>query len=103
MVTNLSTLTRLEELHLRFRSPRSRAVRENRHPSPLIRIVLPALTRLLYQGDSEYLEDNMSRNDAPLLDDMDITFFNQLVFDTPQLRHFISRTGTFRAPDYARV
>jgi hypothetical protein len=48
----------------------------------------------------------MSRIDAPLLDSMDITFFNQLVFDTPQLRHFISRTGVFRglrAPDGARI
>jgi len=45
----------------------------------------------------------MSRIDAPLLDNMDITFFNQLVFDTPQLRHFISRTGIFKAPDCARI
>jgi hypothetical protein len=34
---------------------------------------------------------------------MDITFFNQLVYDTPQLRHFISRTGVFRTPDSARI
>jgi hypothetical protein len=45
----------------------------------------------------------MSRIDAPLLDDMYITFFNQLLFDTPQLRHFISRTGNFKAPDNASI
>ena len=101
MVASLSTSTRLEELRLRFRYPRSRADRENRHPPSLTRVVLPTLTWLRIKGDSEYLEDIMSRIDAPLLNSMDITFFNQLVFDTRQLRHFISRTGTFSAPDRA--
>jgi hypothetical protein len=103
MVVGLSTLTRLEKLELRFRSPRSRAIRENRHPSPLTRVVLPALIELHFTGDSEYLEDIIFRIDAPLLQNITITFFNQLVFDTPQLRHFISRTGIFRAPDCARI
>ena len=103
MVASLSTLTRLEELGLEFRSPRSRAARENTHPFALSRVVLPALTRLRFKGDSEYAEDIMSRIDAPLLHNMDITFFNQLVFETPQLRHFISHTGILRAPDCARI
>jgi hypothetical protein len=103
MVASLSTLTRLREFGLEFRSPRSRADRENRHPSALTRVVLPSLTLLRFKGDSEYWEDIMSRIDAPLLDNMNITFFNQLVFDTPQLRHFISRTGIFKAPDRARI
>ena len=103
MVVGLSTLTRLERLEVGYRSPRSRAVRENRHPSPLTRAVLPALIRLQFKGDGEYVEDIVSRIDAPLLHNMDITFFNQLVFDTPHLRHFISRTGTFSAPDCTRV
>jgi hypothetical protein len=103
MIVSLSTLTRLEKLGLLFRWPRSRDDRENRHSSPLARIVLPALVKLHFKGDSEYLEDIISRIDTPLLDDMDITFFNQPVFDTPQLRHFITRTGISRAPDYARI
>jgi len=103
MVVSLSMLTRLGTLELRFRFPRSRADREARYPSPITRVVLRTLTWLLYQGDSEYLEDIMHRIDAPLLDCMNITFFNQLLFDTPQLRHFISRTGIFRAPDCARI
>ena len=40
----------------------------------------------------------MSRIDAPLLDSMNIGFFNQLSFDTPQLHHFISRMGISMAP-----
>jgi hypothetical protein len=103
MVVGLSTLTRLEKLDLRFRSPRSRAVRETRQPSPLTRVVLPALIELYFTGDSEYLEDIVSRIDAPLLNNMDVTFFNQLVFDTPQLRLFISRAGISKAPDCAQI
>ena len=104
MVVSLSTLTSLEKLELRFRTPRSRAVRENRHLPPLTRVVLPALNELSLKGDNEYLEDIVSRIDAPLLNDMYMTFFNQLVFDTPQLRHFISRTpGIASEPDCPRI
>ena len=43
----------------------------------------------------------MSRIDAPLLNNVNIQFFNQLVFGTPQLRHFISRTpGIASTPDW---
>jgi hypothetical protein len=45
----------------------------------------------------------VSSIDAPLLKSMSITFFNQLLFVTPQLRHFISRTGIFSAPDCAHI
>jgi F-box-like len=103
MVSSLSTLTRLEKLELLFRSPRSRADREHRHPSPRKRVVLPTLIELSFKGDSEYVEDITSRIDAPLLDNMDIMFFNQLVFDAPQLRHFIGRTGMSRATYCASI
>jgi hypothetical protein len=93
VVVSLSTLTRLEKLFLKFRSPRSRAVRENRRPLPLIRVVLPALRSLCFKGDSEYIEDIMSRIEVPLLYLMDITFFNQLTFDTPELRRLINCIG----------
>ena len=101
MVASLSTLARLETFCLQFRSPRYRADRENRHPPPPTRVVLPALTAIQIKGDSEYLEYIMSRIDAPLLKSADFMFFNQLVFDTRHLRHFINRTGTLSAPDSA--
>jgi F-box-like len=103
MVASLSTLTGLKEFDLRFRSPRIQADRENQTSLPLTRVVLPALTRLRLKADSEYLEDIISRIDAPLLDDMKIMFFHQIEFDTPQLRHFISRTEQFKAPDRAFI
>src|SRR5207302_1224317 len=60
-------------------------------------------TSLLFQGDCEYLEGIVSRIDAPLLDNATMTFFNQLIFDAPFLRHFISRTEAFEAPYRAKL
>ncbi len=45
----------------------------------------------------------MARIDAPLLGELDIRFFHQLIFDTPQLTQFISRTPNLTACDKARV
>jgi hypothetical protein len=100
MVACLSTLNRLEQLSIEFRSPQSRAERETRHPHPpsLTRVVLHALTHLGLKGDNEYLEDIVSRIDTPLLANMRIRFFNQLVLDTPLLSNFIGRTVAFKTP-----
>ncbi|KAH9976932.1 hypothetical protein BJV74DRAFT_861637 [Russula compacta] len=76
MTTSLSTLTKLETLHLGFLSPQSRPNQTGRRLPPLKRILLPALTSLWFRGISEYLEDLVSQIDAPLLDDVIITFFN---------------------------
>ena len=45
----------------------------------------------------------MARIDAPRLKKMYITFFNEIVFDTPQLLQFISRTPTLRAPEQGHI
>jgi hypothetical protein len=47
---------------------------------------------LRFTGVSEYLEDLVARIDAPQLHILDIRFFLQLIFDTPQLAQFIDRT-----------
>ena len=96
MVTFLPASTRLEVLCIEFESPRSRPPRESRRLSPLTRSVLPALTVLRFVGASEYLEDLVARIDAPLLDELDITFFHQLLFNTPHLVQFTSRTQSSR-------
>jgi len=103
IATSLSALTRLQEFFIDFRSPRSRADRERRHPPLLKRLVLPSLTEFYFKGDSEYLEEIVSRIDAPALDRVTITFFNQLVFNTPLLRNFFSRTAVFQEPHLAEV
>jgi hypothetical protein len=105
MVTCLAVLTRLETLAIGFESPRSRPDQKNRRPPqvPLTCTVLPVLTCLWFRGVSEYLEDLVPRIRAPLLDDLAITFFNQLIFDTPQLTQFISRIPKFKVHNEADI
>jgi hypothetical protein len=43
------------------------------------------------------LEDLVARVDAPFLDELHITFFHQLILDTPQLAQFINRTPNLKA------
>jgi len=100
MVTCLSTLTRLEGFSLEFRSPLSRP---SRAKPPLTRIILPVLTYLRFKGVTEYLEGLLARIDTPLLDEINITLFNQLIFNTSQLPKFLCRTEQFKALDQADV
>ncbi|KAH9971567.1 hypothetical protein BGW80DRAFT_1446400 [Lactifluus volemus] len=85
MARCIYALTKLTELSIGFKSPASRPDPITRHPPPLTRAVLPALTNLDFHGVSEYLEDLMARINAPLLRAVAITFLNQLVFDVQQL------------------
>jgi hypothetical protein len=103
MLAPLCSLTTLATLHLDFQSPLSRPDwASRRRPTPT-RSVFPALTNFLFKGVTEYLEDVVSRIDAPKLKYLDITFFNQILFDTPKLIQFISRTPTLKALEKARV
>ena len=103
LVSSLSGLTRLRVLLLAFQSPRSRAARESRAPPSLTRVVLPALVRLRFKGDSEYLEDILSRTETPPFVNVMIKFFNQMVFDTPLLHNLMNRAQTFKPPHRAEI
>jgi F-box-like len=103
MIIVLSASTRLEEFELTFQSPQSRPDSERLRPLPSTRSVVRALTHFEFHGVSEYLEDLVARIDAPLLDLLNITFFHQIIFHTPQLAQFISRTPQLKAGDEARV
>jgi hypothetical protein len=105
MATSLSALTSLEYLRLRFRYPRPRPALDNRRlpPPPLRRSILPSLTKIRFKGASEYLEEILARIDAPRLNELNIIFFNQIIFDTPQLSQFISRRPTLRAPENGHI
>jgi hypothetical protein len=58
---------------------------------------------LWFKGDTEYLDDLVARIDAPQLNKIYITFFNDIVFDTPQLIQFICRAPGLKALEKARV
>jgi hypothetical protein len=105
MATSLSALTCLESLSLQFRYPRPRPALESRRPPPrpLTRPILPSLTKIRFKGASDYLEEVLARIDALRLNLLHITFFNQIIFDTPQLFQFISRQPTLRAPKECRI
>ena len=103
MVAALSTLTRLEYLSLGFESHRSCPDPANRSPPPSTRSVLPVLTSFQFKGVSEYLDDLVGCIDAPQLNELEIIFFNDIIFDTPQFMQFISRTPMSRAPDKAHI
>ena len=105
MAASLSALTSLELLRLQFQYSRPRPALDIRRlpPPPLIRSILSSLTDIRFKGASEYLEEIWARIDAPRLYLLHITFFNQIVFDTPQLLQSISRRTTQRAPEKAHI
>ena len=102
IITGLAVSVNLKSLIIEFESPLSRPIRESR-PLPPTRTILPAFTRFVFEGVSEYLEDFMARIDAPLLGYIRITFADQLVFDIAQLAHFTRRTTAFQGLDEAHL
>jgi len=103
IVSTLSNLTRLELFYLEFLSPRSHPPRDDLRPHPMTRTVLAALTHFHFKGVCEYLEDLVVRIDTPLLGFVHITFFNQLIFNIPQLSQFVGRSRKLEALDQANV
>jgi hypothetical protein len=49
------------------------------------------------------LEDLVAHIDGPRLNKLEVTFFNQIVFDTPQFIQFISRTPNLETFEKAQV
>jgi hypothetical protein len=107
MATSLSALTSLEFLSLRFYHPPPRPALDTRPPPPppppLTRSILPSLTRITFTGTSEYMEVILAWIDSPRLYKLDINFFNQIIFDTPQLCQFISRRPTLREAEKGHI
>ena len=103
MADCVSTLSSLKSLWILFQSSLSFPGVESRHPPPQTRFVLFSLTHFEFKGASDYLEDFVARINAPLLDHLNIGFFHQPTFDTPQLSQFVSRTPRLETHDEARV
>ena len=90
-VVGLAAKPRLSYFTIEFQSSTPRPDRI--HPPPVTRTILPALTTFYLTGASEYLEDLVSRIDAPQLDGIHISYLNQLFdFQVDQLARFVDRT-----------
>jgi hypothetical protein len=83
IVAGLAVMANLKYVNIGFETPFSRPDQEGRRLPPPTRITLPGLTRFEFKGVSEYLEILVSRIDTPLFDSIQITSFQQLIFDTP--------------------
>jgi len=99
IITCLAVLVNLKSFTIGFVSPQSRPNRGSRPPQIPTRIVVPALTRFEFKGVSEWLEDLVARINVPLLNSILITLFHQLIFDIPELGHFMRRATSFQALD----
>jgi hypothetical protein len=100
MAACLPTLNSLESLHLEFKSSEDSEPQPNcksRRLSPPTRSVLPTLKNFQFKGVVKYLEIFVARINAPhwQLYRLSTAFFNDIDFDTPELKQFISRTPTF--------
>ena len=89
----LSGASHLRSLSLHFLSFPPRRNYVGLPPAPFLRVVLPALTCFKYRGIGRYLDNFVARIDAPRLQDIDITFFNQPTIEASQLGQFIERIG----------
>ena len=104
----LSKLSHLRMLCIEFHSPpSSRYNKEHRRPRmvtlSLTRDALPSLTRFNFRGTSEDLEDLVTRTDAPFLSQVNISFFNQLIFNVPHLSRFTGQIEGLNSSKMAEV
>ncbi|KAH9066855.1 hypothetical protein EDB87DRAFT_1588593 [Lactarius vividus] len=91
LADGLSRMAQLQSLSLHFLSPASSPGHIGISPFPGERVVLPVLSYFKFRGTSEYLNDLVTRIDAPRLVDIQVRFFNQLIFHISQLVQFIDR------------
>ena len=90
MAPSLAALQRLNNLHIWFKAPIY--LLQLRSSPVSTRHVLLSLITFKFHGSSDYLEHLLAQIDTPQLRSIDITYFNQLDFQVPQLPQFIRRT-----------
>ena len=99
LVARLSSLPLLEELSIGFTIPMPRPsterelLGEQRAP-----VTLPSLKNLQFKGVSAYIESLVAQIKAPFLEQLDITLFNQIVFELPHLFYLVNNTQAFKLP-----
>ncbi|KAH9164801.1 hypothetical protein EDB89DRAFT_1911895 [Lactarius sanguifluus] len=73
------------------------------HPSSSPLVFLPALTDLQFKGDVDYLENLVTKIDAPAPERFTVTLFEQSSFNIPQLSQCIGRTRMLRLPHQTSI
>jgi hypothetical protein len=84
----LSGMAQLRSISLHFLST---TIRLAPPPPSGELVVLPVLAGLTFRGNTEYLEGLVARIDAPCLRDIEVTFFDEFIFDLSKLSEFIDR------------
>lgn len=100
--TGLAVTTRLKHLMISFLPPMSLNPRSTAS-YPQNRAVLPSLTDFEFRGDVDYVENLVSKIDAPALEQFIVTLFEQSSFDIPHLSQFIGRAKALRSPHQTSI
>jgi hypothetical protein len=101
VLTNaLSGMVRLRSLSLHFLSTADYVALP---PPPWERVILPALTRLNFRGITEYLEDLVARIDAPRLENIEVTLYDEFSNTLSELGEFIDRIETHKSYRQAHI
>jgi hypothetical protein len=94
----VSLLPHLEQLEIGFISaiPNSEIESQLSHTPITIEVSLPKLRRIFFWGISSYLEKLLPHMTTPLLQVLNVNFFNQLSFSVPRLLQFMITIEYFR-------
>jgi len=96
LANSLSGMAQLNTLKICFLTPNSHE--RSVDSSPINRAILPAVAEFEIKGNCEYVEDLVSRFDAPALGQINVTFIKQPAFGIPRLARFIGRTKEAKSP-----
>ena len=97
-------MSSLKSLDIRFRPSESHPACQSRSIPPQRRSILPGLLFFEFKGVTEFIELLVTFIDAPRLETLDVTFFDdQINFDCPRLAQFIDRAPNIRACDDGHV
>jgi hypothetical protein len=99
LVARLSSLPRLKELSIGFAVPIPRPSTERELLGDLgAPETLPNLKTIRFRGVGAYLESFVAQIRVPLLEQLNITLFNQIAFSLPHLSRLMNTTERFKLP-----
>jgi hypothetical protein len=98
LLQRLSLMPQLEILGITFSSyyPSRDIERQLLRTPIMMRVTLSNLRWLAFQGASAYLEALLPQVTIPLLEKLQVYFFNQLTHSIPHLQQFMSTAGNLR-------